>query len=160
MELSTFFQPIDTSKLERFGNYTPRQLGSYIDYHTAKHVPDLKGADIAIMAVADDRRAARNEGCAHGADDVRGCLYRLYRADSKPSIADLGTIQQGHEVDDTYFAVQSVVSELLKANVLPVIIGGGQDITYANYLGYEALEKAVNIVSVDAALDIGLSLEE
>jgi len=48
-----------------------------------------------------------------------------------------------------------VVSELLKNNVVTMIIGGGQDITYANYLAYENIGRIINIASVDAVFDLG-----
>ena len=35
-----------------------------------------------------------------------------------------------------------------------IILGGSQDITCANYLGYEKLEQTVNVVSIDDRLDI------
>jgi len=36
-----------------------------------------------------------------------------------------------------------------------MIIGGGQDITYANYLAYENIGRIINIASVDAVFDLG-----
>ena len=62
-------------------------------------------------------------------------------------IADLGNIRAGATVTDTYFALKTVVSELIKKDIIPVIIGGGQDLTYAQYLGYEDLEQKVDLVS-------------
>jgi arginase family enzyme len=47
------------------------------------------------------------------------------------SIADLGDIPEGNSVEDTYFAVKKLVSELIKKKILPIIIGGSQDLTYA-----------------------------
>ena len=35
-----------------------------------------------------------------------------------------------------------------------IILGGSQDLTYANYLGYEKQEQIVNLVSIDNEIDI------
>jgi hypothetical protein len=38
---------------------------------------------------------------------------------------------------------------------VPVIIGGSQDITYAQFLGYKNLEQTINMVAVDSVFDLG-----
>ena len=72
-------------------------------------------------------------------------------------MADLGNIKPGHTVEDTYFALRSVVHELLKQQIIPVIIGGSQDMTYANYQAYENIEATINMVSIDPMFDLGNS---
>src|SRR5690606_5285696 len=55
---------------------------------------------------------------------------------------------------DTYVAVKTVVEELIKQGVFPIIIGGGQDLTYAQYMAYEKLEQKVDLVVVDSKFDL------
>ncbi len=86
---------------------------------------------------------------------VRKHLYRLFTGQEKARIADLGNIRQGHSVDDTYFALTNVVAGLAANNIIPVIIGGGQDLNYAVYRAYEHLGQTINIVSVDPQFDLG-----
>lgn len=71
------------------------------------------------------------------------------------SIYDLGTIQPGETIQDTYFAVGNVVGELVKKEILPIIIGGSQDLILACYKGFENLEQTINICAIDNRLDIG-----
>ena len=47
------------------------------------------------------------------------------------------------------------MSLLLKKNIIPVIIGGSQDITYANYRAYDNVKPMINIVNVDNSFDLG-----
>jgi arginase family enzyme len=75
------------------------------------------------------------------------------------NIADLGNIPEGNQVEDTYFIVKELISILIKKNITPIIIGGSQDITYANYRAYDNLDQMVNIVSIDNKFDLG-ELEE
>jgi arginase family enzyme len=96
-----------------------------------------------------------NAGCATAPDLVREKLYLLKSADYPNRIIDLGNLRQGESLNDTYAAVSMVIVELLKEGILPVIIGGSQDITYAQYIAYQKLEETVNIVAVDSTFDLG-----
>src|SRR5690606_11434419 len=110
--------------------------------------------DIAIFGVKDDRRAIDNEGCSTAIDSFREKFYQLHEGAFKSRIVDLGDIKAGHSVSDTYMAVSLVVAELVKQGILPIIIGGGQDLTYPQYVAYEHLEQKVELVVVDKAFDL------
>ena len=122
--------------------------------------PDYLEADIVLIGVKEDRNAFNNEGCALAPDYVRKYLYNLYPGIFEPKIVDLGNIKAGFQVSDTYFALSSVVAEMLEKNIFPVIIGGSQDLTYANYQAYQNLGLIINIVSIDSMFDLGNSAEE
>jgi formiminoglutamase len=64
-----------------------------------------------------------------------------------PVSLTLGNIRAGHKVSDTYVALKLLVAELIKKNILPVIIGGGQDLTYPQFMAYEELEQKVDSAS-------------
>src|SRR5690606_522835 len=61
----------------------------------------------------------------------------------------------GESVEDTYYALQSVISQLLKQKVIPVILGGSQDLLYAQYRAYDRREQMVNLVNIDNRFDLG-----
>jgi len=154
MSLSDFFTPIDLTTIAPKNGYYTSHLGSKIDLYTDKF-PDLEQpADIAIIGVQEDRNAINNPGCALAPDYVREKLYLLNEGAYTTRIVDLGNIRQGETVIDTYFAIKTVVAELIKKDIIPIIIGGGQDLTYAQYLGYETLEQKVDLVVVDSHLDL------
>src|SRR5277367_4717326 len=154
MSLSDFFTPIDLKSITPKNGYYTSHLGDKIT-HFSVDFPDLdQKTDIAIIGVQDDRSAINNPGCALGPDYIREKLYQLFEGAYKTKIADLGNIRQGAAITDTYFAVKTVVNELMKKGILPVIIGGGQDITYAQYMAYEELEQKVDLVVVDPRFDL------
>jgi arginase family enzyme len=68
------------------------------------------------------------------------------------AIADLGTIQAGESIEDTYFLVKSVSEDLLRKQIIPIIIGGSQDLTYAMYRAYDNLDQLVNLTSIDSQI--------
>ena len=70
-------------------------------------------------------------------------------------IVDLGNIAQGNDVVDTYFVTKELISTLIKQNIVPIVIGGSQDLTLANYRAYDSLEQTVNLAVVDNKFDIG-----
>ncbi|MGZ3750523.1 MAG: arginase family protein, partial [Mucilaginibacter sp.] len=120
MSLSDFFTPIDLKQLIPKNGYYASHLGEKIA-HFSVDFPDLdKKTDIAIIGVQDDRNAVNNPGCALGPDYVREKLYQLFEGCYKTKIVDLGNIRQGASITDTYFAVKTVVNELVKMNILPV----------------------------------------
>lgn len=160
MSLADFFSPVNTEKFNHQNNYLNSQLGVKIAVYE-QTFPDLKSGnyDVAIIGVCDDRGSVNNNGCSLGPDYVREQLYLLHEGNFKSRIADLGNILPGHSLSDTYIAVKQVVAELIKLNVFPVIIGGSQDITYGQYLGYENLEQKVDLLVIDSHFDMN-ELEE
>src|ERR1700744_860740 len=153
MSLADFFTPFDLEKIIPKEGYFTSHLGSKIDHYSV-NFPDLEQKDIAIIGVQDDRNAINNPGCALGPDYVREKLYLLNEGAYKTRITDLGNIRQGKTITDTYFAVKTIVAELIKKGITPLIIGGGQDITYAQYMAYEDLEQKVDLVIIDSRLDL------
>ncbi len=161
MNIADLFEPLDTGMFTGKATAHPLVLGRSVSMYAADgEFPDTGSADIAIIGVMDDRNSPGNEGCSIAPDYVRKYLYRLYQGPLSPKIVDLGNILAGDSVSDTYFAVKTVVARLLEQNTLPLIIGGGQDISYANYLAYESLGQIISMVSVDSCFDIGIKKEE
>jgi len=131
-------------------------LGRKIRIHTKKDgLPDLKNIQIAIIGITENRGAVDNIGVGKGLEIIRKYFYQMFPGNWHLNLADLGNIPQGSDIGDTYYLIQEVLGELLEQNITPVIIGGSQDITYANYRAYDRLQKPVNIVSVDNRFDIG-----
>ncbi len=117
--------------------------------------PNLDNVKLAIIGINEERGSLENGGCADAPNEVRTYLYRLFAHWNHIEIADLGNIKNGNTIDDTYFAVREVLSELISNNIIPIIIGGSQDLTYANYLAYENIGRVINIASVDPLFDLG-----
>lgn len=146
-DLSFYFQPVVVE-----GSYDEVQLGAQIQVH--QHAfPELKGPGCAILSVPEYRGSSPEQ---LPSTDFRSALYQLHaKAHWKKPIYDLGTIEPGATIEDTYYALSNVVSELVKNNIIPIVIGGSQDLTMALYQGYEKLEQLVNSCAVDRSIDIG-----
>lgn len=149
-----FLKPLDNEILRAIKGFSSQQLGSKVVLHTAEDFPDLDKIKIAIIGVFDNRGDAEpNEEV--DLTHIRKELYGLFPGNWDASIADLGNILAGESISDTYFALKKVVSSLIKKKVIPIVIGGSQDLTYALYRGYDDLEQMVNLVSIDNKFDFG-----
>jgi formiminoglutamase len=154
--MQEYFTPVDLSDFSGSSAYAETAYGKIINvFSTGNGFPDLENIRIAIIGVEEDRKAINNEGCGLSADYVREHLYKLYQGNYNAKIADLGNIKKGNTIDDSYFALTDVLSQLLRKNIIPIVIGGSQDLTYCNYLSYQKMEQTINIVSVDSSFDIG-----
>jgi formiminoglutamase len=157
-DLSIYFQPLSA---EIIALHEPREntLGAFCEAYL-NDFPDWKQSKLAIIGVLEERRSISNKGCSKAPNAIRKYLYNLFPSSSQLKLCDLGNIAPGNSVEDTYFALKTVVSELIKNKIIPVILGGGQDLTFANYAAYESLEQTINLLCVDRKFDLGSSEEE
>lgn len=149
-----FLAPIGNEILSYIEGLSSQHLGSKIVLHTNEQVPDLNKIDIAIIGVLENRGDA-SAISAVDLNEVRKELYGMFPGNWNAAIADLGNVLPGNSKDDTYFAVKKIVSGLIKRRVIPIIIGGSQDLTYALYRAYDDLEQMVNLVTIDSKFDFG-----
>ncbi|MBA3705383.1 MAG: formimidoylglutamase [Bacteroidetes bacterium] len=154
--MQEYFAPIDITKFSDANQYTASSYGKIINvYIQGDDFPVLTNVHIAIIGVEEDRKAINNEGCGLSANYIREAFYKLYQGNYSAKIVDLGNIKKGNTIEDSYYAVTDVITQLLQKNIIPVIIGGGQDLTYCNYKAYQNLEQTINIVAIDSCFDIG-----
>lgn len=147
-----FFKPIDNDLLIEIQSLSNQTLGKKTVFHTTEEFPVLDGAKIAIIGVLENRGEEKDNFHAD-LTNVRKEFYALYPGNWNAQILDLGDIHAGETIDDTYYVVKNAVAFLIKNNIIPILIGGSQDLTYAMYRGYDQLEQMVNLVSVDSKFD-------
>jgi arginase family enzyme len=149
-----FLVPLDSEILKYIQELSAQHLGSNIVLHTNDSIPDLEEINIAIIGVLDNRGDSNAKGDVD-LNAVRKELYSMFSGNWKASIADLGDVLAGNSKEDTYFAVKKIVSGLIKRKIIPIVIGGSQDVTYSLYRAYDDLEQMVNLVAVDSKFDFG-----
>ena len=153
MSLS-FLKPVSTGLLE-FVNMLPNQsLGKAVHFSCHENdYEDLETIDIAILSVPEVRGLDNTKHLDFSL--VRKSFYQLYPGVWSLSIADLGDLVSGETIEDTYFLLKTVVSDLLKKNVIPIILGGGQDLMFPIYRAFDECLPMVNIVNIDSCFDLG-----
>jgi arginase family enzyme len=68
---------------------------------------------------------------------------------------DLGNIIPGATIEDTYALVTEIGKELIRQTVIPVFIGGSQDLTVAIYRSFASMNQLINMVNIDSRIDLG-----
>ena len=147
-----FLQPVSSSVEEYISTLSNQTLGKKVVLHTQTDFPVLENIALALITVNENRGAGKE----NKVDDFEGFrkeFYRLYPGNWTVSMADLGTIEAGERIEDTYFVLKKLVEELVKKKIIPIVIGGSQDLTYAMYRAYDNLDQMVNLVTVDNQFD-------
>jgi len=150
-----FLSPVDNEIIQYITGLSSQHLGSKVAFHTEKDFPDIDKIKIAVIGVLENRGAVNYTDSEVNLDAIRKELYGLYPGNWQSSIADLGDILPGNSLEDTFFALQRVASKLIKKGIIPVVIGGTQDLTYPLYRAYDNQEQMVNLVSIDSRFDFG-----
>ena len=154
-----FLTPVNEEILQYVSGLTSQQMGSKVAFHNENEFPDIDKIKIAIIGVLENR-GDNSQFEEVNLNDIRKEFYGLFPGNWQAMIADLGDIFPGNSIEDTFFATQKVVAKLIKKNIIPIVIGGSQDLTYALYRAYDNLEQMVNLVSIDNKFDFGKQEEK
>ncbi|WP_264522400.1 formimidoylglutamase [Flavobacterium sp. N1994] len=150
-----FLSPVDDEIIQFVKGLSSQHLGSKVAFHTDKDFPDIDQIKIAIVGVLENRGAVGYVDDEVNLNPIRKELYGLYPGNWQSSIADLGDIIPGNSLEDTFFALQKVAARLIRKGIIPIVIGGSQDLTYPLYRAYDNQEQMVNLVSIDNKFDLG-----
>ncbi len=151
-----FLSPVSDFVLAHNELLFQQSLGRKLRVHSKKHgIPDLEGVNVAILGVLENRNDYNYIGETFHLNEIRKAFYALFPGSWNTTIADLGDINKGESVEDTYFALKTTLAILIDKKIIPIIIGGTQDLTYANYRAYDSLIPMVNIVNIDNKFDLG-----
>ena len=112
-----FLQPIDPSLVDYVNTLPSLAFGRQIALHLPKSLPELKEVKVVIIGISDNRG---NLNFSEDSDLVkfRKQLYQLFLGNWELKIADLGNINKGASITDTYYLVKEIVADLLKNKIM------------------------------------------
>ena len=152
-----FLMPVNERVMAHCELLPSQTLGKHILKHSLSHgLPELANVNVAILGVNEARNAFEEKTEPLDLSGIRLQLYSLMKGNWNTTIADLGDVEPGNTVEDTYFVVKGVVAELITKNIIPIVIGATQDITYPTYRAFDGLKNMVNLVAIDSRFDFGL----
>ncbi|MGD9640417.1 MAG: formimidoylglutamase [Synergistaceae bacterium] len=140
-----------------------RRLGELV--HRGK-MSSVRDSDVVIIGVPEDRGILANKGragAAKGPDDVRRRLYKLtpgFNMDlDRIRVIDAGNIStKGLTLEEVHLALQEAVADVVSRGGIPLVIGGGHDLTYPGLAGLvrgAGLKKdSLGLINVDSHLDV------
>lgn len=151
-----FLSPVSDTVLAHNELLPALALGRKLKIHSNQlGFPDLEDVSIAIIGVLENRNDVNYLGEEFHLDEIRKTFYNLFPGNWNTVIADLGDIEKGDTIQDTYFALRTSIRILLQKNIIPIVLGGSQDLTYSVYRAYDEVMPMVNIVNVDKSFDLG-----
>lgn len=155
MNLNDYFDPVSLEKPAYSHLNAANTFSRSISIHTPDTpIDDISKFDIAIFGVKEDRRAF-TRGSAPAPDRIREKLYLLAGGNKKVNITDLGNVKIAKNVEDMYFALRDILSELMKKSVLGLVIGGSQDLGIGLARVFEDYSGFWNFTTLDSRLDFG-----
>ena len=153
MNLDIYFQPIDSIDVKK------NTIGSICEIYNT-NFPDWESSDIVLISVDENLGLPELTNLESNHVKIRQQLYNYHLAKGNTlKMADLGIIKKGASTSDTYAALEDITAEIQKKGKLLLILGGTQDLTYANYLGYKKLEQTINVACIDQKIDLEISSE-
>lgn len=158
-----FFSRNDSADI-RMGDIVLRKMEGY--------VPEVK---IGLLGVPQDEGVRRNKGRtgARGAPtEIRRALYKLtpfapdqiapeqFAPDRSAvngipalRIFDFGDVREGRVLEETHERLEYAVEIMMGEGIVPIVLGGGHDISYPNFCGFSKTASRVGVVNIDAHLD-------
>ena len=152
-DLIDFLHPVNIGELNEDTNYTDGQLAKHIAIFETV-IPDLQDIDIVLIGTGEMRGSGIFIGESNAANVIRKQFYQLHYWHTDVSIADIGNIKTGESLNDSYAAIKTVLSELLRMKKTVIILGGSHDITLAQYEAYKSLGQVVEATCIDAMIDL------
>ncbi len=154
IELQSYFSPVSSALYADKNRWETTQVGRAVDTNVESHFPDVKFAEIAIFNVPE-YEGSKNKKSSSADCKVRASFYAFHH-ENLPRIADLGVIQLMPTRKESFTVIQTVCEALLQDGIIPIIIGGGNDVSYSVYKAYAAMGKFITLSAVDSEFDIGL----
>lgn len=147
-DFSIFLTPVSEKNKELF-QQIPKSIGTKVDFYSGQDLN--KKYKVALLGVKESR-GSEVFSVKDSPDSVREQFYKLFPGSSL-SLIDLGNIEQGETQADTLFALSEVLCYLIKKNIIPVLIGGSQELTLGMYKAFEKLELIINLTTIDRKID-------
>ena len=120
---------------------------------------DYAAADIVLLGCPQDEGVKRNNGrvgAAEAPDAIREQFYRLTTFNITKKIFDLGNVRIAASLEETHDAHTAIVTQVLQDGKRLIVLGGGNDISYADGAAMAAVSGADRWIgiNVDAHLDV------
>ncbi len=142
---------------ERHDKNDPR-LGEIV----RRDASDYEASEIVILGCPQDEGVRRNNGrpgAEHAPSAIREQFYKLTPFNIRKKIFDLGDTKIGGTLEETHDRHTAIVKRILQDGKRLIVIGGGNDISYADGVAMAEVFGAKNWIgiNVDSHLDVRIA---
>lgn len=157
LDFHAYFTPLNQGIYSLKERWETTQIGRLIDTHTQDNFPSLDSVQIAIFNIREyegSKNSVNDDDCK-----IRDAFYRLH-FNNLPQVVDLGILSLMPTRKESFKIIEDVCIGLFNKGIIPFVIGGGHDISYAIYKAYVSIEKIITLCCVDKSFDIGLEKDK
>jgi formiminoglutamase len=152
-----FLEPVHPELQTKIKNFSNQTLSNYVSFFDVDEDIQVNKFQLAIVCIKEERNSVYLKKSDFFYDEIRSSLYAMYVGNWQVNIIDLGDINRGDEVSDTAYVVKNILSSLYRKSILPIILGGSQDLTFSQYRAYDGIKYMINLATADHKFDIGNS---
>ena len=121
---------------------------------------NFENCGIALIFCSDFRGAKNGDAEMLDFRGVRRELYKLSKLDFEIPICDLGDLISGKTHADTHYILQEVLTACFQRKVLPIVIGGSNDLSFALFSALNFEQKNLTYTQISNVVSFGENNEE
>jgi len=135
-----------------------------VQFGTFSSVKNGNDHSVALLGFCSDEGVRRNKGRAgagNAPDFIRkACSNLPYPVNSKNSVTDFGNIiLENGNLESARKEQIECVSELIRNQYFPIVLGGGHETALGNFLGLAEYCQNIAVVNIDAHFDLRIPVE-
>jgi len=153
--LNEFLTPVNRDLTELASGLDLFSIGNSIQFN--HEIPENA---IVIFGVKETRGGTEEFNSELEFNSVRKEFYQLKKGNWHLPVFDLGDLHAGETRQDSYFAFQKILEEILRKKAIPLILGGTSDLAYFQYRAFDKLKHNVNLSAIDNRFRLGDNTEE
>ncbi len=155
-----FLDEPDPSLIYRRGERWDSRFGEAVETRREKFGENFRAV---IVGFPYDEGTVRNHGragSASGPNEIRRAFYKLTPTkssaltDADAQIFDAGNVKQGMKLEDALTKLEAAVSSFLKYGYTPIVLGGSNDMSYADFRACDSIRGRCGAINIDSHLDV------
>lgn len=111
---------------------------------------ELQENGIALIFCSDYRGTVFAKAEIQDYHPIRKELYQLSKLDFEVPVCDLGDFISGKTPQDTHFMLQELLLHCHNKNILPIVIGGGNDLAYSLFSALNNHHPDINYTQISS----------
>ncbi len=159
-EIFELLNPPDSSLFYSRGDENDPRMGDIV----LRDWENLEDVNVVLIGVPQDEGVKRNKGrlgAEKAPNEIRKYLYRFTPFNFKFTkqitnlkIFDLGNLKTDGTLEEIHERLTFVISKLIERKILPIVLGGGHDIAFPDYLGFAKNFQNRAVLNIDTHLDV------
>ncbi|MCX8020781.1 MAG: formimidoylglutamase [Chitinophagaceae bacterium] len=151
--ITDFLTPLKVEDIFSDDKNAYRRIGHTVSAYI-RDFPDTDEAHYVIVGCNEFRGSGIPAVSVSAPDVIRKHFYSLYKWHDDVRLADIGNIKTGSAYADTCAALKTVLRELMENGKRVILLGGSHDLTLSQYQAYAEQNKGVEVVCIDALIDL------